>query len=112
MTTPAFTLSLLLMVVLGGTGTRWGAVLGGILYTFLDSRLVAWTATPTVQDLPNVLRVPLSEPLFVLGTLFILIVYFLPGGIVGALTARPRRGLRRLEASLRDRQGVEFGEVP
>jgi branched-chain amino acid transport system permease protein len=111
-TTPAFTLSLLLMVVLGGTGTRWGAVIGGILYTFLDSRLTAWTATPTVQDLPSVLRVPLSEPLFVLGTLFILLVYFLPGGIVGALTARPRRGLRRLEASVREQPGVGIGEAP
>jgi branched-chain amino acid transport system permease protein len=59
-----------------------------------------------------VLRVPLSEPLFVLGTLFILLVYFLPGGIVGALTARPRRGLRRLEASVRERPGVGVGEAP
>ena len=38
-TTPAFTLSLLLMVVIGGTGTRWGAVLGGVLYTFLEFSL-------------------------------------------------------------------------
>ena len=27
--------------------------------------------------------IPLSEPLFVLGTLFILLVYFLPGGLAG-----------------------------
>ena len=39
-TTPAFTLALLLMVVIGGAGTRWGAVLGGALYTFLDNRLL------------------------------------------------------------------------
>ena len=101
-TTPAFTLTLLLMVVIGGAGTRWGAILGGVLYTFLDSRLLAWTDTGRVQDLPAVLRVPLSEPLFVLGVLFILLVYFLPGGIAGALSSRPRRGIRRLEASLRE----------
>ena len=29
-TTPSFTLALLLMVVIGGTGTRWGAVLGAV----------------------------------------------------------------------------------
>ncbi|MGE5690161.1 MAG: branched-chain amino acid ABC transporter permease [Pseudomonadota bacterium] len=110
-TTPAFTLSLLLMVVIGGAGTRWGAILGGIVYTFLDNRLLAWTDTERVQDLPSVLRVPLSEPLFVLGTLFILLVYFLPGGIVGALSSRPRRGIRRLEASLRE-PGVGVGEAP
>ena len=32
-TAPNFTLTLLLMVVIGGAGSRWGEVLGGILYT-------------------------------------------------------------------------------
>ena len=50
-----------------------------------------------IDALPDVLRVPLSEPLFLLGTLFILVVLFLPGGIVG-LT---RRG-RRAESAARD----------
>ena len=52
-TTPNFTLSLLLMVVLGGAGTRWGAVLGGVLYTFLDNRLPRSAARERVQDLPE-----------------------------------------------------------
>jgi branched-chain amino acid transport system permease protein len=90
-TTPAFTLSLLLMVVIGGAGTRWGAVLGGIVYTFLDNRLLVWSDSERIQDLPNVLGTPLSEPLFVLGTLFILLVYFLPGGLAGLARLRPRR---------------------
>ena len=34
-----FTLTLLVMVVIGGTGTRWGALIGGILYTYADHRL-------------------------------------------------------------------------
>ena len=96
-TTPAFTLSLLLMVVIGGTGTRWGAIVGGALYTFLEFRLPEWSGSQTVQDLPAVIETPLSEPLFVLGTLFILLVFFVPGGIAGLLSRRPRRGLRRLE---------------
>jgi branched-chain amino acid transport system permease protein len=90
-TTPAFTLSLLLMVVIGGTGTRWGAVLGGMVYTFLDNRLLDWSDSERIQDLPNVLSTPLSEPMFVLGTLFILLVYFLPGGLAGLARLRPRR---------------------
>jgi branched-chain amino acid transport system permease protein len=90
-TTPAFTLSLLLMVVIGGTGTRWGAVLGGMVYTFLDNRLLDWSDSERIQDLPNALSTPLSEPLFVMGTLFILLVYFLPGGLVGLARLRPRR---------------------
>ena len=99
-TSPNFTLTLLLMVVIGGAGTRWGAVLGGALYTFLDNRLLAWADAGVIQDLPAVVSTPLSEPLFVLGTLFVLIVFFLPGGIAG-LASRQRRGVRLLEQSVR-----------
>jgi branched-chain amino acid transport system permease protein len=94
--TANFTLTLLVMVVLGGTGTRWGALLGGIIYTFADKRLPAAASSDAVQSLPGVLRTPLSEPLFVLGVIFILIVFFLPGGIAG-LATRTRRP-RTLEA--------------
>ena len=93
----SFTLSLLVMVVIGGTGTLWGPVLGAFLYTYLDQRLPAFVDSQRIQDLPSVLRTPLSEPLFVLGTLFILIVFFLPGGIVGLGGRGRRRGLRLLE---------------
>ena len=95
----SFTLALLVMVVLGGTGTLWGALLGGALYTLLDQRLGALGSSSQVQGLPSVLRTPLSEPLFVLGVLFILLVFFLPGGIAGLATRG--RGLRRLRHALR-----------
>jgi branched-chain amino acid transport system permease protein len=91
-TTPAFTLTLLLMVVIGGAGTRWGAILGGALYTFLDNRLLDWSDSSVVRDLPGFIETPVSEPLFVLGTLFILLVFFLPGGLAGLARLRPRRG--------------------
>ena len=96
-----FTLSLLLMVVIGGAGSRWGAVLGGILYTYLDDRLGAFGSSPAVHKLPPVLRTPLEQPLFVLGTIFILIVFFLPGGLAGIGRKGRPRGLKRLEAALR-----------
>ena len=95
--TAAFTLSLLVMVVIGGTGTFWGPILGAFLYTFLDQRLPAFVDNERIQDLPSVLRTPLSEPLFVLGTLFVLIVFFLPGGLAGLGGRGRRRGLRLLE---------------
>jgi branched-chain amino acid transport system permease protein len=82
-TSANFTLTLLVMVVLGGSGTRWGALIGGIVYTFADQRLPALAGSETVQSLPGFLRTPLSEPVFVLGVIFILIVFFLPGGIAG-----------------------------
>ena len=100
-TAPNFTLTLLLMVVIGGAGSRWGAVLGGILYTYLNDRLVAVGSSSTVGGLPHALRTPLEQPLFLLGAIFILIVFFLPGGIAG-LAARGRpSGLRRLQEAIR-----------
>jgi branched-chain amino acid transport system permease protein len=99
-TTPDFTLMLLVMVVLGGTGSLWGPLLGGALYWYADQRLLAVGGSDTIQGLPAVLRTPLEQPLFVLGVLFILVVFFLPGGIAG-LGARGRAGRRRLESAFR-----------
>jgi len=100
-TAPNFTLTLLLMVVIGGAGSRWGAVLGGILYTYLNDRLVAVGSSSTVQGLPHALRTPLEQPLFLLGAIFILIVFFLPGGLTGMATRGRPSGLRRLQESIR-----------
>jgi branched-chain amino acid transport system permease protein len=99
-TTPNFTLTLLVMVVIGGTGTKWGAMLGGALYTYLDHRLGALADSSAVHRLPGVLEKPLSEPLFILGVLFVLLVFFLPGGLAGIGTRQRPRALRRLEEAL------------
>lgn len=96
------TLTILVIVVLGGVGSRWGAVIGGIVYTLLDQRLTALASSEWIQQLPDVLRVPLSEPLFILGTLFVLVVLFLPGGIAGvARTLTKKRPAPILEEELR-----------
>ena len=100
-TAPNFTLTLLLMVVIGGAGSRWGAVLGGILYTYLNNRLIAVGSSSTVAGLPHVLRTPLEQPLFLLGIVFILIVVFLPGGLAGLVVRGRPSGLRRIEAAIR-----------
>lgn len=95
-----FTLTILVIVVLGGVGSRWGAVIGAVVYTLLDQRLTALAGSEAIASLPPVLRVPLSEPLFILGTLFILVVLFLPGGIVGIAG---RAGRRHAAEDARDR---------
>jgi len=100
-TQPNFTLTLLLMVVIGGAGSRWGAVLGGILYTYVNDRLIAIGNSSTVQGLPHAVRTPIEQHLFLLGVVFILIVVFLPGGLAGLVVRGRMSGLRRIEAAVR-----------
>lgn len=82
-TSADFTLTLLVIVVLGGVGFRWGAIVGGLVYTLLDKRLSDLASSDLIASLPAVLRIPLSEPIFILGSIFVLVVMFLPGGIAG-----------------------------
>lgn len=98
-TTATLTLTLLVMVVLGGAGTRFGAMIGGFFYTLLDYRLRNLAGEEQIQDLPNVLRIPLSEPLFLLGALFIAVVYFVPGGLASLPTRIRLLVHRRAERS-------------
>ncbi|GAA2356988.1 branched-chain amino acid ABC transporter permease [Nonomuraea africana] len=67
-TDSTFTLGLLVMVVLGGSGRPYGALIGGLVYTYLSHRL-------------GELSTVIGEPLLVLGTLFVVLVLFLPGGL-------------------------------
>lgn len=89
------TVSILIMVVLGGAGTRWGAVAGAVVYVYvyLQQYLLKVAAEPSFGSLPAVLRVPLSQPDFLLGALFIVFILFAPGGIAGL--ARGVAGRRR-----------------
>jgi len=96
-TTADFTLTLLVMVVLGGVGSRWGAIVGAVIYTLLNQRLASLAGSQAIRELPLVLRIPLSEPMFILGTLFILVVVLMPGGISGAVSDL-RRKYRKAEA--------------
>ena len=90
-TTASLSLALLLMVVLGGAGSLWGPALGGALYEYLDFRLLKLSSSSEIASLPGWLRAPLAEPLFILGTLFILLVLFFPGGIAGIARRMGRR---------------------
>ena len=61
------TIALLLMVILGGAVTRWGAVIGGILYSIATTRMQDLTQQPFFKDLPKVIGGPLSEPALKIG---------------------------------------------
>jgi branched-chain amino acid transport system permease protein len=88
------TLSILIMVVLGGPGTRWGALGGAMVYEYLQQYLNKVSSEPSFTSLPGVLRVPLSQPQFLLGALFIIFVIFVPGGIAGVYYRRKTKALQ------------------
>ena len=81
------TIALLLMVILGGAVTRWGAVIGGIVYSVASTRLQDLSQTTALHSVPKIISGPLSEPAFTLGLLFIFVVMFAPGGLSGAYYA-------------------------
>jgi branched-chain amino acid transport system permease protein len=79
---------ILLMVVIGGMGTMYGAVIGAVLLVFAQNYLqdVLAVANKALASLP--LLANLFHPdrwLLWLGVAFILCVYFFPSGIVGSL---------------------------
>lgn len=90
----AIMIDILLMVVIGGMGTMWGAAIGATLlvlaqYYLRDLMGVAAEAVSSVPLLPDLLDP--DRWLLWLGICFILLVYFFPAGIAGTVMAR-RRG--------------------
>ena len=88
----AIMLDLLLMVVIGGMGTIYGAAIGATLLVLAQTYLqdLMGSAAAATEAVPLLSR--LLDPdrwLLWLGVLFILSVYFFPTGIVGRLR-RPR----------------------
>ena len=82
---------ILLMVVIGGMGTMYGAVIGAVLLVFAQNYLqdllaVANKALAGVPLLANLFHP--DRWLLWLGVAFILCVYFFPSGIVGSLRNR------------------------
>jgi len=86
-------IDILLMVVIGGMGTMYGAVLGATLFIVAQNYLqdlmrLASDAAAAIPLLSNLLHP--DRWLLWLGILFILSVYRFPAGIVGKLRARSK----------------------
>ncbi len=89
------TIALLLMVVIGGAVTRWGAVLGGIFYSFASTRMQDITQQESFASIPKWIGGPIAEPALLLGLIFIFIVMFAPGGLSGAYYRLRMKALAR-----------------
>jgi branched-chain amino acid transport system permease protein len=72
-----YTVTMVIMVVTGGKGTLAGPVVGGLIFGLLPEGLRAAAIAPEAQWI-------------VYGVLMVLVVYFLPQGIIPALS-QPRR---------------------
>jgi len=91
----AIMIDILLMVVIGGMGTMWGAVVGAVLmvlaqYYLRDLMGAAAEATAALPVLPDLLNP--DRWLFWLGIIFILLVYFFPRGIAGTIMQKGSAG--------------------
>ena len=87
-------IDILLMVVIGGMGTMYGAVIGATLFVVAQNYLqdlmkLASGATTGIPLLPNLLHP--DRWLLWLGVLFVVCVYWFPTGIVGKLRTRRAR---------------------
>ena len=82
---------ILLIVVIGGMGTMYGAVCGAVLFILAQSYLQDLMAAGAgaAQDLPWLAALLSPDRwLLWLGVLFVLSVYFFPTGVVGKLRKR------------------------
>jgi len=67
-----YTVTMVIMVITSGKGTLAGSIVGGIIFGFVPEFLRAWAIRPEAQWM-------------IYGVLMILVVYFLPQGIVPAI---------------------------
>ena len=84
-------LDILLIVVIGGMGTLYGAVIGSVLFVLAQNYLqdLLKLAAGAVEGVPVLAAVLTPDRwLLWLGVLFVLSVYYFPTGVVGRLRAR------------------------
>lgn len=82
---------ILLIVVIGGMGTLYGAVVGAVLFILAQNYLKALMAqgADALAGVPLLAQIVLPDRWMLwLGVLFILSIYFFPAGIVGKLRAQ------------------------
>jgi branched-chain amino acid transport system permease protein len=88
-------IDILLMVVIGGMGTMYGALIGATLFVVAqnylqDAMKVVSDATRGIPLLPELFHP--DRWLLWLGVLFVLSVYYFPRGVVGQLRGQLRQG--------------------
>jgi branched-chain amino acid transport system permease protein len=84
---PALNIQMVVMVLLGGRGTLWGPVIGAVI--IMSVREVTWAEFPALHSA-------------LLGVLMILVILFLPDGILSIFRKRGVRRRTRLAEECRE----------
>src|SRR5262249_21595685 len=92
----ATSISILLMPVIGGIGTVWGAVLGGVIFGIVEEELVV--------NFPQI-------HLLLYGSLLILIILVEPDGLLGLLKKLFRRIIGERQPSNADLESRESDQI-
>jgi branched-chain amino acid transport system permease protein len=71
------------MVIIGGAGSLWGAIIGAAIVRALDRYLNELSTSSFVAHLPTWLHQTLGQPLLLFGCIYLVLVYFFPQGIAG-----------------------------
>jgi len=98
------TIQLLLMVIIGGAGSLWGAAVGAALIRYLDYYLGLLPGSNFVNHLPLFLQQTLAEPLLLFGIVYLALVFFFPEGVAG-LVQRLRLGRTNVRTGLMELEG-------
>lgn len=99
-----YTIQLIMMVMLGGRGRPWGAVIGAVVFYY--GRITIWANAGQQQ-------------LMITGLLLTFVVLFMPGGLLGILDPEDRgllwfirhRLLGQKEEGIGGKEGFEFKEI-
>lgn len=73
------TFTIVAMLVLGGTLSLWGAVVGTLVFTIIDSALIRFQSGVQIGDV--IVSVPEGARLIILGAVLITVLLFRPDGI-------------------------------
>lgn len=76
-----FTFTLIAMLVLGGRQSMWGAVVGTIMFSVIDSGLQVFQGGVTIGSV--LITIPEGARLIVLGAVLVLVLLLRPEGVTG-----------------------------
>ena len=79
------TIQLLLMVIIGGAGSLWGAVAGAGVLEYANHYLNQLPGSGLLSHFPIWVQNTAGQPLLILGIIYLGLIYFFPEGIAGLL---------------------------